>query len=253
LIDATENCFKHFSPQGWQDVESHLIAEAPVGLTVNGDSWLTFLCTPVLLEALALGFLYNEGAIANLEEVAQVRACDDQTNVDVWLTHAAQKPAHWLRASGCTGGATSAEALRVRTSLIARSQFLPQVILAGMEELYHVEGLYQEYRGLHASALYGGEGIRFHAADIGRHNTLDKLTGQWLQQGGAVPPLLLTTGRISAEMMGKSARLGVEVVVSRTTPTRLAVELASALQVTLVGYARRDQFIVYTHPDRILS
>jgi FdhD protein len=224
----------------------------PVVLSVNGEVWLTFSCSTEKLESLAVGFLFNEGIIGSLKEVASVRLCENQTNLDVWLNHAAEKPEQWLRSSGCTGGVTRPAAPNWIVPLEGRHRFTPQALLNGMDQLYKVEGLYQESRGLHCSALYDGQAICSHAADIGRHNTLDKLAGQILLDGLDLPVrIVLTTGRISSEMLQKCARLGAEVVISRTAPTNLAVDLAEDLGVTVVGYARRDTFIVYTHSERI--
>jgi FdhD protein len=76
----------------WKEIDSETIVEAPVTLTVNGEVWMTFMCTPVHLEALAVGFLFNEGVIDGVAQVADVRVCEHGDNVDVWLTHEAAKP-----------------------------------------------------------------------------------------------------------------------------------------------------------------
>ena len=73
----------------WENLESGVIAEAPVSLTVNGQVWLTLMCTPMELEALAVGFLFNEGVINSRDEIELVRVCDSEDNVDVWLRHPA--------------------------------------------------------------------------------------------------------------------------------------------------------------------
>src|SRR5512143_4233722 len=70
---------------------------------------MTFMCTPVHLEAMAVGFLYNEGVIDRMSEVADVRVCEHGDNVDIWLTHATARPKKWTRTSGCTGGQTSVD------------------------------------------------------------------------------------------------------------------------------------------------
>ncbi len=238
--------------ESWQPVEGRVIEENPVSLTVNGQVWLTFMCSPDQLEPLAVGFLFNEGVIHTRAEIAQVRVCENEANVDVWLHHPAEQPKNWQRASGCTGGVTNPAAALDLAPVARRNVFSPAQLLAGMDQLYQVEGLYQQNRGLHNSAVFDGQKICCHAADIGRHNTIDKLAGQILLNDLNVSPcLILTTGRISSEMLQKSARLGAEVVISRTSPTRLAVRLADELGITLVGYARKTEFILYTWSERV--
>jgi FdhD protein len=90
------------------------------------------------------------------------------------------------------------------------------------------------------------------AQDVGRHNTIDRLWGQALQQN--IPTegrILLASGRISSEMLNKAAKMGVPVVISRTSPTSLSIELGRAWNITLVGYARGNTFRVYTAPQRV--
>ena len=92
----------------WETLGSGVIVETPVTLTVNGRVWLTFMCTPTDLEALAVGFIYNEGIIKSKEEIELVKVCPSGDNVDIWLKNAVEQPEHWRRTSGCTGGITAA-------------------------------------------------------------------------------------------------------------------------------------------------
>src|SRR5512142_3280947 len=95
----------------WEPLDAGTIVEAPVSLTINGSAWLSFMCTPVDLEALALGFLYNEGVISSMSEVEDARVCEHGDNIDVWLNRSVEQPASWRRTSGCTGGVTAVDAL----------------------------------------------------------------------------------------------------------------------------------------------
>lgn len=92
------------------------------------------------------------------------------------------------------------------------------------------------------------------AEDIGRHNTLDKIAGRYIMERiNPVRKIIVTTGRISSEMIQKAGRIGAEVVISRTSPSSLSVQMADELGITLIGYARRDRFTIYTHREVILS
>lgn len=240
---------------GWEAVVPLVVAEATVSLTVNGKLWLSFACTPDHLDALAAGFLFNEGIINQRDEIAAIDICKQGDNVDVWLHHAAERPESWRRTSGCTGGATTVQdeqaALPI-VPVIPGEQVSPEALLNSMQQLLQVQDLYHASGGVHCSALSDGQVIRVHVEDIGRHNTLDKVAGQMLLDRLNIHPLIvLTTGRVSSEMLQKSARMGASIVVSRTSPTTQSVEWANRLGVTLVGYARRSAFSVYAHPERI--
>jgi FdhD protein len=236
----------------WEIVDANVIMEAPVSLTVNGEVWLTFMCTPTDVEALAVGFLFNEGWIQTAEEVAAISVCASGDIVDVWLNHSLEKPQIWKRTTGCSGGLTSPEPVPIRLELDADEKLLPAQIMGAMTQLMEHQELYRSARGVHASAVSDGGRILARAEDIGRHNTLDKIAGILLREAIQGPRrILVTTGRISSEMLQKAARIGTPVVVSHTAPNALSIEAAQEMEITLIGYARRDQFQVYSHPERI--
>jgi len=243
---------RRFRLGGWETVPAKVIGEASVTLTVNGEIWLALMCTPVDLEELAVGFLVNEGLVQSREEIASVRVCPTGDNVDVWLNHAIERPTTWRRTSGCTGGMTSADLQSLFAAPPLHTPLSPDQLLHFMGMLYESQSLYKEMGGVHTSVLCDGRSVVLQAEDVGRHNTLDKLAGRMLLGGFHVTPLMvLTTGRISSEMLQKAARMGASLVASRTSPTSLSVRLADLWNMTLIGYARRDQFTVYAHPENI--
>ena len=245
--------YQQVSPGQWEIIDAEVIVETPVSLTVNGVLWLTFMCTPVDLEAMAIGFLFNEGMVKSLDEVADVRLCASGDNVDVWLHHPLEKPDQWRRTSGCTGGITSVKVdvdIQQNTNGgVLNSERVGQLI----NQLFESQKLYRASGGVHTSALSDGERICVVAEDIGRHNTLDKIAGRCLLEGITLSKkIILTTGRISSEMLQKSSRLNASIVISRTSPSSLSIELAKKFGITLIGYARRNRFNIYTHPERIV-
>jgi FdhD protein len=244
-----------------EEIEGNTIVETPVSLTVNGQVWTTFMCTPIHLEALMVGFLFNEGIINHIDEVADVRICEHGDNVDVWLEHDAPKPDSWTRTSGCTGGVTAVASIERpqpvfpsgTMSVLDEFNLSPSQINQLVEMLFESQELYRETGGVHTSALSDGERVVLSAEDIGRHNTLDKIAGLCLMEN--IWPdrrVLITTGRISSEMLQKAVRMGARIVASRTSPSSLSIELAEAWGITLIGYARRNQFNLYATPERIL-
>lgn len=241
----------------WEVFQGASIAENAVSLTVNGEIWLTFMCTPIDLEAMAVGFLYNEGLIQTRQDIADIRVCPGSENIDIWLNQSVQKPKHWRRTSGCTGGITSISdysAVEIQKPQFTNGGVIsPDRINHLVGQLFEVQTLYRQSGGVHTSALSDGEQLCIVAEDVGRHNTLDKLAGKLLLQDLSLPHrLILTTGRISSEMLQKAARLNAPFVISHTAATSLSIQLAEQWGITLIGYARRDRFNVYTHPQRIL-
>ena len=254
LSADSEVQYLKFSASGWQTVKARVISEAAVSLNVNGQEWLTFMCTPTHLEALAVGFLYNERLIESSAEIASVRPCQSGEIVDVWLNHSVEKPAQWLRTSGCSGGFSRVALAPPSPVSASADPISPEHLMQAMGHLLEAQELYRLARGIHCSALSDGRQIVMQVEDIGRHNTLDKLAGMWLLENVRTAPLVvLSTGRISSEMLQKSARLGTAVVVSRSSPTLRSIELANELGITLIGYARRDQLLVYSHPQHLAS
>jgi FdhD protein len=123
-----------------------------------------------------------------------------------------------------------------------------------MQKLHLSAELYNEVRGVHTSALSDGQELLLVAQDVGRHNTIDRLWGQALQRGMSTEGgILLASGRISSEMINKAAKMKIPLIISRTSPTSMSVELGRAWNITVIGYARGNQFRVYSAPERIVA
>ncbi len=246
--------YERFEFSKWEGYDAETIVETPVSLTINGMPWLSFMCTPVDLEALAVGFLYDEGVVNSMAEVVDVHLCEHGDNVDVWLDHSVEQPQSWRRTSGCTGGVTAVDLLAKPDISFDRKQpkFEPEVIGHLVEMLFDSQQLYRETGGVHTSALSDGEKVLLAAEDIGRHNTLDKIAGLCLMKDiWPETRILITTGRISSEMLQKAARLQAPILISRTSPSSLSIEMAERYGITLIGYARRQRFNVYTNEQRV--
>jgi len=130
--------------------------------------------------------------------------------------------------------------------------FPPETIGYLVEQLFESQELYRETGGVHTSALSDGEKIILSAEDIGRHNTLDKIAGLCVMNN-IFPKtrILITTGRISSEMLQKAARMNVPILISRTSPSSLSIEMAERYGITLIGYARKHRFNVYSNSWRV--
>lgn len=235
-----------------RQAEGVLPVEEEVILTVNGQDLVGLMCTPTLLEELAVGFLYNEELIEGVEDVASVRLCKRGRCVDVWLHRDVEIPALRTLTSGCGGGTTFEDLRETRPPLTSPLTVTPDQVVHLMRHLQDAAVLYRQTRGIHTSALAAGEQLLWVAEDVGRHNTVDKLAGLCLRGQSPLQDLiLLTTGRVSSEMLVKAARMRTPVVISRSSPTSLSVELARLWNVLLIGYARGGRFRVYAGAQRI--
>ena len=235
-------------------VEDAVIEEGLMCIFVNGQELATFMCTPHNLDELAIGFMRSEGFIQSLDDIEVLTLSDNGTCVDIWLRDLSfSPPPRRIITSGCGGGVTFDDLSGRQTPITKQRMVTPARATALMKKLHLAAELYNEVRGIHTSALSDGQELLLVSQDVGRHNTIDRLWGQALKQG--IPTedkILLTSGRISSEMLNKSAKMGVPVAITRTSPTSLSVELARAWNITLIGYARGKNFRVYSVPERIV-
>lgn len=236
-----------------ESIDGGMIDEALLTIYVNAQELATIMCSPLDEEALALGFLYNEGVINSLDDVALVKPNVARTVIDVFLTHSNFSPPRRLTiTSGCGGGIALQNLLEQHSALESNFSLDPDIILARMRDLHGAAKLYQQVRGVHTAILANENEMLLGTEDVGRHNTIDKITGKALVQGlDTRDKILLTSGRISSEMVTKARRMAVPIVASRTAPTSFAVQLAEAWGICLVGYVRQGSFRIYTQAQRL--
>lgn len=235
-----------------QKIIKQVIRESLWTLHVNGREWLDILCTPWQMKALIYGFLRNEGVIASVEDVSSFYLYGDG-HIAVRLRNPdVVPPPRRALTTGCGGGTTFADLASAFEPVISDLTLTPGQVLGLMKALHASAVLYQASGGVHASALASGDQLLVVAEDVGRHNTLDKICGECMLRG-LVPQgkILLTTGRISSEMLIKAVRMKVPVLASHSSPTDFAIRLARQLDVTLIGYTRSNRFDVYAGEQRI--
>jgi FdhD protein len=242
----------HVYSGDWRPIDGEVIEEVLVSLHVNGQELATIAATPIRQDWLAVGFLANEGLIASKEQVRAVHICPSGLCVDVWLTHEIEPPRKRIYTSGCGGGVTFDDLTGAQPPLDSNTSLPADQLWGLMQQLQSVARLYRRTRGVHTSALFRGGAMLSSAEDVGRHNTLDKIRGDCFLRGvDTHDGILLSTGRISSEMLNKAAKMGCPIVASRTSPTSLSVELARAWNITLVGYLRRGRLLVYANGWRL--
>jgi len=228
------------------EVAGEVVREQPLTIHVNGAKFLTLLCSPIKLEALVVGYLWMEKVIEDLAEITRLDVSPVDGRAEVTLAGPVALPTERILTSGCGGGITFRIDHRLFPRLDSALCVAPEALALGMKELFAAAVHYRASRGIHGAALSDGQRLLVVAEDVGRHNAVDKVKGEALMRG--IPTedrILLSTGRVSSEMLLKAARMGVPLVASRTSPTEMAVALAEQLNVTICGYVRGDSLNLY--------
>ncbi len=245
--------FLRSGPDRVQAVDAGVIEESSVSIYVNAQEVATLMCSPVELETLALGYLFNENVITTLDDVRLIKTNASATSIDVYLHHAQfDLPRRMLLTTGCGRNAIYEVLHDSLPALDTAFAITPDDLLARMLDLRRAAQLYRRAGGVHTSLLCTADDVLLSAEDVSRHNTLDRLAGKVLQQRHSTRDrILLTSGRISSEMVVKARRMEVPIVASRSSPTSLAVTYAQHWQISVIGYVRRHHLRVYTHPQRL--
>ncbi|MFQ5433919.1 MAG: formate dehydrogenase accessory sulfurtransferase FdhD [Anaerolineae bacterium] len=240
---------------GPQDVDGAIVEETQICISVNGEELATFMASPGNLQEMAVGFLANEGIISTLADIRHLHVSKNNTCADVWLHDLSfEKPRKFIITAGCGGGVTFDDLSEQHEPLSSPLTVTLTQVAGLMRQMHQGAELYQEARGIHTAVLATPGSILLQVEDIGRHNCLDKLRGAALmQQIDTRDKILLSSGRISSEMINKARRLGTPIVCSRTSPTSLSVALAEAWNMTIVAYLRQNRMRIYTHPERVIG
>lgn len=243
--------------------EDCIAEEAPIALMYNGEPHAVMLATPLDLEDFALGFSLTENIVGSPREVESIRIYRRAEGIEVRLripearcANAAEKGRNLAGRTGCglCGARTLQQAMR-RPVPVGRSvEVSSQELVRALGELSNHQRLNRITGAVHAAAwAVPGQGIQWVREDIGRHNALDKLIGGLARRGtDFAGGFVLVTSRASYEMVQKCASVGIGFLAAISAPTGLAVRLAEDTGVTLVGFARGENHVVYANPQRLL-
>lgn len=232
--------------------------EYPISLVVNGYEIAVFQLTAQNLIDWAYGYLYSEGLIESVDEVKDVQYSKNSGSIHVSLNNQFDpeqmfsKKKHYT--AGCGRGVTFFSMTDVKNfkKINSREKFKLSYLLKKRSEFAQNSPLYLETGGMHGACIVHEDGRIEVREDIGRHNAVDKIIGHALRKRLQPERLvLLTTGRISYEMLSKAAKFGFAVIGSRTAATKQAVQLARFLNIEVVGYLRGKMANVYTSAGRI--
>ena len=246
-----------FSEEAGTSVDDVVAREFPLTIIFNDRELVTLLCSPADLKNLAVGFLTSEGLIASQSQIKKVLVDESRGVVRVETSGSDIKAEEVFKrfiSSGCGRGASFysaadvTESSRVQSSLaVTRAE-----ITLLFREFQRKSDLYHSTGGVHSAALCDSEGIIVFSEDVGRHNAIDKIFGKCFLEGMPTDDrIVLTSGRISSEILLKVARRNIPLVASKSAPTDLGVRLARDLGVTLLGFVRGNRMNVYANEGRI--
>ena len=258
-------------PDGRRHVSDLAAAEEPLDIRVHGESFAIVMRTPGDDKALAAGFLFSERVILSSADIGAVEHCrhpdhpDVHNVVDVFLRGDAverglDRLARRRRVTansscGICGRATIDDLSAGLPPITSRTRILPPLVASLPSRLRETQAAFDETGGLHGAALVSTDGELLGAAeDVGRHNAVDKIVGRLLlDERQPADGILIVSGRVSFEIVQKAWLAGIPVVAAVSAPTSLAVDVAHAAGITLLGFVRDPGFNVYTHPDRIAA
>jgi FdhD protein len=235
-----------------------LAVEEPLEIRVDDEPLTVTMRTPGDDIDLAAGFLFTEGLLGGLDEVREVRMCDQNVAAVTVKPGRKLRSRKFLTTSACgVCGKDSIEAIRVRSAFDVAAdpvRVCPAVLAALPDRLRDAQRVFSRTGGLHAAGLFTADGtLLVLREDVGRHNAVDKVAG-WALRSGLLPltgHILLVSGRASFELAQKAIMVGVPVLAAVSAPSSLAASLAEESGLTLVGFLRGGTMNVYAGAQRV--
>ncbi|WVE36692.1 formate dehydrogenase accessory sulfurtransferase FdhD [Priestia megaterium] len=244
-----------------ESVEDKIVTEFPVTVKINEEEFVTMVCSPQYIEDMVIGYLASEGVIREYKDIKNIWVQEKEGYVHVTidkLNPYFQNLQNKRYITSCCGASRQGFVF-INDALTAKKMNDISVELSIkdcfqlMNKLQQSAATFQETGGVHNAAICDKNGFMLSRMDIGRHNALDKLYGYCLKHHISIrDKVVVFSGRISSEILLKVAKIGCEIVLSKSAPTELALNLAEELRITTVGFIRNDSLNIYTCPERIL-
>lgn len=251
-VRSTRKIVRVVQGQGEQ-AERGVVEEYPLRLRVNGRELATLVCSPHRLNFLLAGFFRLQGFIDSLDDILSMGVCREFGLAELRIRGELPERLRPTLTSGCgTGIAYNVPQNFLDPSAPPSRSYRSEDLLRLMKELHDRAEQYRSHGGIHSAAIGDAGGLLLYAEDIGRHNTLDRLAGEALFRRIELRDrMLVTSGRVSTEMVVKAVHLGIGLIASRTSPTDKAIELCERAGITLVGYLRGNSMEIYSHPQQL--
>ena len=246
-----------YTDGGKNRIEKTVAREFLLTIFLNGQELVTIMCSPKDLKYLAVGFLVSEGLLNGPDEIKTIEV-DEFAGIVRVETKAPPEPdarffAKRLITSGCGGGATFYSAADIVDAKIeSRMKITTDAVLILVKEFQHHSELYLSTHGVHSAAICDNKNILVFNEDIGRHNAIDKIFGKcFLEQINTNDRAVISSGRVSSEIMHKVAKRNIPIVISISAPTTLGVKIAENFGITLIASVSGKKFDVYTNEWRV--
>jgi len=266
-LDLGWPSYQQYTVDRWQggqheQLQDFIAEEVPVSLIYNGTPHVVMLASPTNLEEFALGFSITEGIIKNPKELLSARVYNRSNGIEVQIKIPEQrfqcmadKGRNLTGRTGCglCGASTLKQAIREPSPVNGELSLSADQLQSALTGIKQHQKLNRLTGAVHAAAwAVPGLGILDVREDVGRHNALDKLIGFLLRTDKDLSAgFVIVTSRASYEMVQKTAWVGITLLAAISAPTGLAIRLANEAGLTLIGFARDDQHVVYTHPQRL--
>ena len=242
-------------------IETSVVVERPLTLFLNGQEIVTMMTIGDHPDCLAVGYLINQNMLQPEDEITGIDHDDD---LGVMVVRTARKTdfERKLRkktlTSGCAQGTVFGDMMDGLQSTQlpdARSARISQSMLRNiLEVMRQQDSIHRKAGSVHGCALFRGTEKLMFIEDVGRHNAIDTIAGwMWMNHVQGADKVFYTTGRLTSEMVMKSAQIGVPIIVSRNGVTAMGHEMAKRLGMTLFGRASNRHFICYTGFERFDS
>jgi len=242
------------------DIEDTVVREIPFTIILNNEELVTLLCSPADLKYLAAGFLFSEGLLHGKDEINKILVDEHRGIVRVETKESVEsgKDVLFKRfiTSGCGRGASfySAADVQAQNKIESQISISAREIFVLVKKFQHRSQVFLATGGVHSAALCDTMNILIFNEDIGRHNAIDKIFGKCLLED--IPTdnrIIITSGRVSSEILLKVAKRGIPIIISKSSPTNLGVKLAEDLGITLIGFVRGKRMNIYTNIGRIAN
>jgi FdhD protein len=243
-----------------EEAEDIIVTEVPITVKVNEQELVTMVCTPEYIEDMVIGFLASEGIIKNVRDIEKIWMQDKEGYVHVKtkkINPFYQNFQSKRYITSCCGMSRQGfvfvnDALTAKKMNDINVRITPEDCFELMKKMQDNAEIFQQTGGVHNAALCDVDGLILSRMDIGRHNALDKIYGFCLKNDITIKDkIIVFSGRISSEILLKVAKIGCEMILSKSAPTELALELAEDLGITSIGFIRNNSLNVYTHPERV--